>query len=138
MAGIVGSSFAGCTADFPAGRDLNIDTLNESKKGNEWVLNVTIETQSTVDSNPGFHNVSVMAYSREEKLTCSKEVGNLVPEGMATEKRITLNCTDRPYIVALSANESPCDEETRIMYMVYNSTSDMWDYHYRDCGQSIP
>lgn len=95
-------------------------------EGSEWV----------------FHDVTVMGFSNKGNKLCSDEAGNI---SRGQEREVVLECPVPPWIIGLTAEESPCDEHIEIQYIRYDKTDIpgvdaeyTWQSELRKCGQELP
>lgn len=147
--GIIGSSvglIAGCGAyDFPRQRSLAPTRMTVEQNGCEWVLNVTVEATITgyvASSSGDFHDVKVVAYARNSRLVCEKQIGDIRNDQDVNERQIDVRCSGFPYLITLDATETPCDEDTIIPVAVYSGKYEdighQWSFHPRKCGAGLP
>jgi hypothetical protein len=136
------SLLAGCQGDYPAGKTLALRRVSSKVENERWKANITVANDNVSnDSSAGFHDVTILAYSRHRELLCRKEIGDIAyDEGINNGVELTFTCSEKPYMITFDAAEGPCDEKTFIEIAVYSSESDYWvlGRHTRDYGEGLP
>lgn len=129
----------GCQGDFPSSKRLGMHVHSVERKGEEWTLEVTVFNDTTVDSHSAdFHDVELFVYSPKRELLRAEPVGTVpYTQGINEGVRLTTTCDRTPYLLALRAKESPCDEETRIQFRYYVGDG-FWEPDYRNCDEGLP
>ena len=87
-----------------------------------------------------FNNVTIQAYAEDGQLVCQTDVGILENDQNGKLEPVRFTCEERPTIIAFSADESPCDEDTEIGYVYYrcNDGDCNWVSEERTCGEEFP
>jgi hypothetical protein len=130
------TAVSGCVADYPPSRVLDIWEIESSRTNSTRVLNVTVRARNNLEPG-GFHNVRVVGYSKSNKRVCSKKVGDLSVGTESSQRTVSLECSVRPHIVGLIAEETPCEENTHIEFREYNTSKEIWEPKSRKCEEDL-
>ena len=143
--GVCASSvISGCISyDDPAvpNRDLSVGDISVEKtdEGGYHVEVAPRKSSLGPDDWGAFHNVTIQAYTENGHLICRTEVGILENDQDGKLEPVKFECGERPTIVAFSADESPCDEDTEIGYVYYrcNDGDCDWVSRERTCSEGL-
>lgn len=97
------------------------------KQGSAWVVHVTLVNESSIRTEEGnFHDVRVVAYSRQGSQVCSKHVGEVTYENDSFSDGVTvrMECSSFPHEITATARETPCDETVEIQLLRYDEQED--------------
>lgn len=103
------------------------------KRGSAWVVHVTLVNESSIRTEEGnFHDVRVVAYSRQGGQVCSKHVGEVTYENDSFSDGVTvrMECSSFPHEITATARETPCDETVEIQLLRYDDEQE--DYRVMD------
>lgn len=131
----LGMAISGCVADYPAGRVLDVWNIEASQSNSSVTLNVTVRARNNLEPG-GFHNVEVVGFSKSGDSICSEYVGDLAVGVESSQQTIALECSTRPHIVGIVADETPCDENTYIEFRGYNASNNVWKLMEWRCGEN--
>ena len=139
---------AGCSDDEPENGEVNpqLDLFAEiEKEGTDWELTVRVRHTSTWETS--VHDVTVVAFSDTGEQVCEKHIGDFVEMG-APERTVTTNCDEFPAIIAVTAQESPCEGAyLEILYWIGTDEQRkadlpgdvlVWESYYRECNEDLP
>jgi hypothetical protein len=98
-------------------------------------VNVTVEATNNLEPG-GFHNVTVVAYATDGSRICSKQIGDMAVGKTKVTETANLDCGVKPAVIGVTANETPCDENTSVDIWVYNQSTDEWEFEQLECGES--
>lgn len=142
------SSLAGCyTAHPPStckGLVIYPSTTTDAtspdveKRGSTRVVHLTLVNESVARTEDGnFHDVRVVAYSREDSLVCSKRVGDVTYENDSFDDGVTarMECSSFPYEITATARETPCDETVEIQLLRYDDERESYRVMNRKCSE---
>lgn len=136
------SLLAGCQGDYSAGKTLAVRRVSPKAENEKWEAEITVANDNVADdSSADFHNVTILGYSREGKLLCRKDIGDVTyDEGINNGVELTLTCSEKPDMITFDATEDPSDNKTFIEIAVYSSESDYWvlGRYTRDCEEGLP
>lgn len=133
---LVGS---GCiTYDYPSEREITFrGTEVIQAEAGSYSIEVTLLMSATGRSETwrAFHNVTITAYSVDNSVVCSEQIGDLTEPGQ--QQTVQLNCDGFPHTITVSADETPCDEDTFLSKAVYDGRRDgarVWDVTDQECN----
>lgn len=142
------SSLAGCYTAHPPStfKELVIypsttpdaTSPDVEKRGSTWVAHLTLVNESVTRTEAGnFHDVRVVAYSREGSVVCSKRVGDVTYENDSFSDGVTvrLECSSFPYEITATARETPCDETVEIQLLRYDDERESYGVMNRKCSE---
>lgn len=102
----------------------------------DWQVNGTASGSSTVSNV--LHNVTVLGYSREGKLICQQDLGDI--NGLDS-REFELKCAEFPFLFTAKADETPCDDKVVIEVLSFAGTRDgerVWQIRTRRCEEGLP
>lgn len=85
-----------------------------------------------------------MEYSQKRELVCRKSLGNIGPSSETFEEwdKISVHCSDFPYLITFGARESPCNKTVEITLLQHIGTSadgrEQYTGYERKCHEGLP
>lgn len=116
-----------------------------SEANSEWELSARIRNDNYWEVL--VHDVTLIAYSDEGEEVCRKHVGDFAL-GEPESRSVTVRCNSFPAIIAVTAEESPCDG-AKLEIVYWTGTDDqrgkeldteeiVWESTYQECSESLP
>jgi hypothetical protein len=135
---------AGCgEVNAPRNREIQlrrIQVKNQTDDTYEMRLQLTKSVTGGSDTWGTFNDVRIVGYSRSGNLVCEKSLGTVKQDG--TERYVNVNCIGFPVVFTFDTQESPCDDNTRIMVSIYQGRREGEHYWLserpRECDEGLP
>lgn len=132
---------AGCPGDFPKRRVLQIrrvERLNDG--GDAYRFRISVDYASTGGSEEWqrLHNVTLVGYSDSAsgRVLCEAHIGTIEGNSSGLLEPIIVECDEYPDVFTFEADESVCEDDTRVTYAIRRTADDGAPYRldqFREC-----
>lgn len=142
---IASLAIAGCPGDFPKHRDLmigGVERINDTFDPYRFRITPEKSISGGTDEWQTFHNVTLLGYFNSGEQVCKMELGTIEANEPPRLEPVVFECDEFPVVFTYEADESPCDDDTRIGYAIERTPNDGESSFYIDerraCGEGLP
>ena len=131
-------SVSGCMQN-PRGRFLSIKRVDVSNRGSDSGFEYELVVSHGYSAGPEewgiFRNVELIGFNDNGTILCRKDIGTLSTRN--DEFTVTLHCSEHPDYFSFLTDESPCEDDTRIRVVEWDSEEQSGNTRAQRCEDDL-